>query len=426
MMKLDAITDELLARKRSDFSVIERVVRRGSAMLDGVRRVDDDRRIRIVVHRDVGRGRGTGVLELTGEHGDDAKAVVDDAEDRALQMIGPAWTTPAAAAPARVEVEDPSLAERELRLEEIAARVVRGLVGAVDAEAGIEQHTVRLSTGSTAGKGLAVKWTESRVTIRAVIEAGGRTGELAAEARRIADLELDDRIRRLIVDLGERATATPPKPGSYAVVLHAAAHAHGGGYGLWHALVGQADAALVRQGLSRYRPGRPIAPRANAVDEPLTVISDGTLPFAVRSTPAGEAGEPVRRWSLVERGVALGLALDLREAALARAEPNGGARNLVVPGGKTPLAELVRPGETPVLEVRRLAWLDLDPRTGLAVARIGAGTLHEAGGPRPIAGGTLRIDVIAALALARRSKETAIEGPVHGPAALRLDGVAIS
>jgi hypothetical protein len=425
MMKLDAITDELLDRKRSDWSVLERVVRRGSATLDGVRRIDDDRRIRLVVHRDVGRGRGTGVLELTGERGDDARAVVDDAEDRALRMIGPAWTTPAPAATARVELEDPELADPELELADVAARVVRGLVGAVDAEVGLEQHAVRLATGSTAGKGLRVKWTETRVTIRAVIGNGGRSGELIAEARRIADLDLEERVRRLIVDLGERATAVPPKPGTYAVVLHAAAHAHGG-YGLWHALVGQADAALVRQGLARYRPGRPIAPRATAVDEPLTVISDGTIRFGVRSTPAGDAGEPVRRWQLVDGGVAAGLALDLREAALAREEPNGGVRNLVVPGGTTPLAELVRPGATPVLEVRRLAWLDLDPRTGLAVARVAAGTLHDAAGHHPIAGGTLRLDVIAQLALARRSKEAAIEGPIHGPAALRLDDVAIS
>jgi hypothetical protein len=423
VIELDAITGELLRRKRSDWSAIERVIRRGVARLDGLRRRDDDRRLRLVVHRDVGRGRGTGVIELAGDRGDDAVAIVDDAEARAIAMIGPAWITPPPAAPARVEVEDPALAEAAL--DAVAARALRGLVGAVDAEVVVEHHAVRLATGSTAGKGLAVKWAETRVAIQAVIENRGRTGELAAEARRIGDLRIEDRLRALIVELDERTTAAAPPPGSYAVVLHAAAHAHGG-YGVWDAIVGQADAALVRQGLSRYRPGRPIAARATTVDEPLDVISDGTLAFGVRSTPAGEAGEPVRRWKLVEAGVARGPALDLREAALARREPNGGVRNLVIPTGRAPLADLLRAGGAPVLEVRRLAWLDLDARTGLAVARIAAGTLHGAAGRRPIAGGTLRLDVVAALASARRSKEPLVEGPIHGPAALRLDDVAVT
>jgi predicted Zn-dependent protease len=285
---------------------------------------------------------------------------------------------------------------------------------------------VRLATGGISGRDLAVKWTETRVGVHATIERDGLTALVAAHARRIADLRLDERLRRARDELADRASATAPAPGVYTVVLRAPAHAHDG-YGLWQALVAQADGALVRQGLSRYRVGSEIAPRAAQAEVPLDVLSDGTLPFGVLSAPAGDRGEPVRRFAVVERGIARGLSLDQREAALAQEEPNGGIRNLVIGAGTAPLAEVIAPAAgASLVDVDRFAWLDLDPRTGVAVARIAAGGIRDGSGRRPIAGGTLRLDAIAAIASARRSREQVLEGAVFGPVAMRLDGVAIT
>jgi hypothetical protein len=425
VISLETLTAELRKGKRSsDWSVVERVTRRGTSRpRDGFHRIDDDSWIELVVHRDVGRGRGTGEVELAGDRGDDPASIVAEAEARALAMIGPAWTTPAPAAPARVDLVDDQLVDI---VPSTAPTALVGLATGTDAEAVVEHITVRLATGGISGRELAVTWTETRVRVRATIERDGHTVEIAAEARRIADLHLDARLRGAIGELGDRAGAAAPAPGVYTVVLRAAAHAHGG-YGLWQALVAQADGALVRQGLSRYRLGSEIAPRASHVDEPLDVTSDGTLPFGIRSAPAGDRGEPVRRFAVVERGIARGLSLDQREGSLAQREPNGGIRNLVIGAGTTPIGELIAPaaGAT-IVDVDRLAWLDLDPRTGTAVARIAAGGIRDAGGRRPIAGGTLRLDAIAAIASARRSRELATEGAVLGPAALRVDGVAIT
>jgi predicted Zn-dependent protease len=426
VISLDAIVAELRRRKAAaaaDWSVIERVTRRGVARSGGsFRRLDDAVRIGLVVHHDVGKGRGTGELVLEGDRGDAPASIIADADARALAMIGPPWTAPAPAAPARVELVDPLL---EKITDATATTALSGVPAAVDAEAIVEHVAVRLATGGSGGRNLSVAWAETRVAVRAMVEKSGRTIEIVAEARRLGDLRLGERIRRASTELDELAGAGTPEAGSYSVVLHASAHAHGG-YGLWQALVAQADAALVRQGLARYRPGSEIAPRAATADDPLDVISDGTLAFGTRSAPAGDRGEPVRRFVVIERGVARGLSLDQREAALAHREPNGGIRNLVVLPGRTAADELIRVAGAAVIEVKRFAWLDLDPRTGHAVARIAAGVVHDDKGHRPIAGGTLRFDVIAALASARRSRELATEGAIHGPTALRIDGVTIT
>jgi predicted Zn-dependent protease len=421
-LTLEKLTAELRKRKRSDWSVVERTTRRATARPGrSLARLDDETRITLVVHLDVGRGRGTGELELEGDLGDEAIPIIEAAEARALASIGPAWETPAQAAPARVELVDPAIAQLD---DGSAATVLAGLPANAQGEATIESTSVRLATGGLSGRDLAVRWEETRIAVRAVVEAAGRTAELRAEARRVEDLRFAERIRLALAELAEPAGGSVA-PGTYGVVLHAAAHAHGG-YGVWGAIVAQADAALARQGLSRLRLGEPIAPRAAQTDDPLTITSDGTLAFGVLSAPTGERGEPVRKFAVVDRGVARGLAYDQREAALVRREPNGGIRNLVVAPGKPALAELLAAGGAPIVEVRRLAWLDLDPRSGYVVARIGAGTLRDGITETPIAGGTLRFDAIAALAFARRSAETTPEGPVVGPSAIRFDGLTIT
>jgi hypothetical protein len=425
-INLDMLVRELRRRDVLAWSAIQRTIHRGVAR-DDLRRIDDAVRIGIVVHRDLGRGRGIGDVELDGDHGtDDAAAVVDEAFDRAAQVVGPPWPTPAPAAPARVEIEDASLTSGPA--DDIAMRI-RGELARHAATAGapiatadvaVERQAARVVSRGIADRELAVQWRETAIAVRATLARGARSIDLAVDARRAGDLALASRIRQLVAQLDDLDSAVATPPGRYAVVLHAAAHSHGG-FGVWQAIVGEADAARVRQGLARYKPGKPIAPDAATVAEPLTVSSDGTLAWGLRSAPVGDRGEPVRKFVLVDRGIARGVGLDMREAGLARAEPNGGVRDLVVERGRVGADELVRPTTGPVLEVSRLSWLDLDPPTGLVVARIAVGAIHDERGRRAVTGGTLRGDALMALASAQRSRELTTEGLVHGPVAIRID-----
>jgi predicted Zn-dependent protease len=179
----------------------------------------------------------------------------------------------------------------------------------------------------------------------------------------------------------------------------------------------------VRLGLSRYRPGqRLFGPERGGG---FTLSSDGTVPFGERSAPFGELGEPVRRFDLVEDGVAAELALDAREAGLAGAPPNGGVRNLALGRGASRAAQLLEPGARPLIEVASLAWLEVDPRSGELAGAIESGTRHDRGAATPVTGGVLAGNLFELLGRARLASETMNERWYRGPALVRIDDVAI-
>jgi predicted Zn-dependent protease len=202
------------------------------------------------------------------------------------------------------------------------------------------------------------------------------------------------------------------------------------GWGWFAPLVAHAAAGWVRLGLSRYRPGQPVFGPDRGGDR-FTLASDGTVPFGERSAPFGELGEPVRRFELVEDGVAAELALDAREAALAGASPNGGVRNLALGRGASHAAALLEPGARPLIEVSSLAWLEVDPRSGDVAGAIENGTRRDrgaagaAGGAVAVAGGVLAGNLFELLGRARLASETMTERWYRGPALVRIDDVAI-
>ena len=193
---------------------------------------------------------------------------------------------------------------------------------------------------------------------------------------------------------------------------------HGGGYGMWSVFASQADAILEREGLTRYREGVAIAPGADTIAEPLSITSDGALDHGTRSAPVGDDGDAIRAFSIVERGVASGLGLSPREAAFRKRDPNGGVRNLVVA-----LGSLQKPDGARVVEIRRLRSLAIDPYTGDASFEIALGFDRTAG--KAFAGGTVRLDLIAALAKAKRSATPLRRGPYAGPSAVQIDDVEL-
>jgi hypothetical protein len=266
--------------------------------------------------------------------------------------------------------------------------------------------------------GARADWAASSVRARALIATGDRSLEVVREARRPADLALEIGIATALADLERLASAGAPVPGPCSVVLTADAHLHGAGLGVWAAFAAQADAVLEREGLTRYRLDSAIAPGAEAVSEPLSIDSNGALDFATRSAPVGDSGDAVRRFGMVERGRCVGLGLDSREAALRKRDPNGGVRNLVVAVGTW---DEKLPTDQRVVEIRRLRALAIDPYTGDASLELGLAIDHKNGDATPFTAGTVRLDLIAALARARRSRSVIRRGAYQGPATVMID-----
>ena len=410
------LAQRLPRRNFGAWSVVERI--QDIAVVDdrrALQRREHRTRLTLVVHIDVPRGRGSARLDL-----DSFDASPDDVIDQAASLaraaIGPAWFSAPPAAPAKVAISDDSLFQREL---DAAARntlaALRRPPGVtLSARLSILRETVTV----TASSGFQLTWPAT--SLRADLSVSSASSHLAIvrTARRADDLELDLAIADAATDLALLASASPPAPGPVALWLRPDALLPDDDLGLWAVLAQQADPATLRHSLSRFRPGSELAAGAAQLAEPLSVVSDGALDHAIRSSPLSDDAVAVRRFPLVDRGMAIGVGLSSRDAALANTDPNGGVRNLVVSPGTWPAA----PSPTVrTLEVRRLHALTLSP-TGDATLDIALALDHAPDrAPRPVTTGTIHLDALASLALARRSPQLLRRGAYLGPASILIE-----
>lgn len=378
-LEADADVEEWVIRG-FDRRVVSRVL--GGAGLDEERR-HRGFEITVFVDREQTRGEASFVVGP----GDDAAVgpSLAAAVARAKLDRGPLWRLPRPAAPARVELADAALLEdpaaaaaraaADLAAADRRARVGRGRID-------VEAARFRLLSSA----GFDRDYAATRVEATATLIAGSRrlrvAAPFAARARRSTDLDLAARLEAATARLLARSGADPTPLGRHDLVIDAVAlEALGLERGWLAPLAAQASGARARRSLSRYQPGQSVYGQAPVSGDPLTLLSDGAIDFALASAPFGDFGEPVRRFALIERGRAAGLALDAREAALRGRRPNGGLRNLVVGPGERSRAQLAS-GERPILEITELAWLDTEPASGHIAAEIALAYRHEGDGRR--------------------------------------------
>jgi PmbA/TldA metallopeptidase C-terminal domain len=402
-----------------------------------------------VVFRDSERGRGGARLWLDGAAGDDdrARRLIARMAERASLAIGPAWTLPAPAAPARVRVSDSDIAGDEAAVVDTALAQLAKLNGRAASipRARIEAET-RWHRADTS-RGFASHYQATSTAFDVAVESHGARERIRGRVRSASQLALARRVADAARTGARRAAAKPLEPGRYDLLLRPAAitgpcawleSAEPAGYGWFAPLVAHVSAEWVRLGISAYQPGHAVfdrgrEPRLAAAEavrrddrshraDPFTLSSDGTIDLAPLSAPFGDLGEPVRRFEIVREGRAAGLALDHREAALARSAPNGGVRNLALAPGRTPARGLLDADQRPLLDVAELAWIDADPRSGAVSAAIRLATLR--GGA--VAGGLVVGNAFDLLGRARLSVETGTRGWYRGPIAIRIDGVDIA
>lgn len=404
--ELDLVLAALDARRELTDWTVEIVTTRAAWRGRGLAEADGEfleRAITATVHRDLPSGRGTATVRLDPDRSLDA--ALTRASARAAAAVGPAWRAPPPAAPARVELLDPTLdpGAPAAALAALSAALddAVGTRAVYDATLAVElvEHELYSQRGQRA------RWLASALRVEAGFD-DDRPRRVTGAARRQGELALAEAVAR---------TEPPPSPhrlaaGTYPVILSAAAILDGD-RGLLEAFVAQADPQLERQGLARYRPGRPVTDGAT-----VTIHSDGALPFGWHSAPLGPTGEPVRRFPLVVDGVAGDLALDTRAAALLGRTANGGARGLVVEPGPDEL------DDPDALVIDRFDWLELDRITGWF--RAGFGVARRGGAGASLGAGVLRGDAVALLARARRSRATYASPSYRGPAAWHLGPVA--
>ncbi len=370
-----------------------------------------------LLFRDSDTGRGSARVDLGGEDEAAAAAMLAAGAEQAALAVGPAWVLPPPAAPARVEVADPdvigNLAGVVGDMSAELSRVKELAVARAELAAELTTHRVVSSHEFTS------EYQETRLSYDVIVAGGSR---LRGAGRRLGRSGLREAIGLAVQANKVRGGVRPMEPGTYDLLLGPGALAMPG-FGCFAPLVEQASGERIRLGLSRYRPGQKVF--AHGGDD-FTLVSDGAIPFGLLSAPFGSLGEPVRRFVLVEDGVAVDAALDLREGALAGVPPNGGVRNLVLsPGGET-AAALSAPGERPLLTIRELAWLDADPLSGDLTAEIALAGLDRTGAsPVVVTGGLFSGNAFDLLGRARRSRESGEAAWYRGPRAVRIDRVEV-
>jgi hypothetical protein len=402
--------------KVADWTVIAREQEIATAD-DHLARREECHRIALIVHHDLPRGRGSARLELVATDVNPDELVAQ-AIKLATAAVGPPWQSVPVAAPASVTVFDPELAGQAV--ETIAASLVERALRPKDATVELVGSAMVERVEATTRAGLVTKWTASQLRLRGVIATATRSLAVGAEGRVRRDVagRFDEELAAARADLADLERAAAPNPGLVTLVLRSAAMLAGETPGgVWSVFAPQADAVLERQGLTRYRPGTLVAAGADRISPPLSIVSDGARDFGLLSAPLGEDGDAVRKFTLVDRGLGATLALSMREAALRRGEPNGGVKNLDVALGEWDGL----PGTGRTIEVKRLRHVAIDPYTGDASFDLELATEGEA----PITGGTVRLDLIAALAGARRSRSRIELAGYRGPDAIAIDGVEL-
>jgi predicted Zn-dependent protease len=391
------VTDWVIVDRDQEIAVVDEQVPK-------LRRVERRTRWQLTVHEDTPNGRGSAHVTLdVGEAS--VETIVDQAIRLARATVGPAWRSTPPAAPARVALIDDELARRDpIDAADALLHAAHRPEGATVVAAAT---FLRERVTAVAHAGFRTTWSAARLRVDALVTAGEHALRVSRTARRARELDLDNALASAARDAAQLASAAGPTRGLCTLMLGEEAML-GGGLGVWQAFAFQADAIVERQGLTRYREKAPIVPGADQLPEPLTIASDGALDFGVRSAPLGDEGDAVRRFPLVDRGIAVGLGLSPREAALRRRDPNGGVRNLVVSSGSATEAT----ARDRLVEIRRLRDLSIDRYTG--DARLEIALAIDRG--KPITGGTVRLDLIDALARAHRSAARIRRGAYEGPA----------
>lgn len=430
----------MLKREHIDEWVItQRTGRRVVAALDGLRTVHatDRRELEVVLYRDLRQGRTSASVVVADPDLSDLERLIAAAAQRANSGLGPAWKLPPPAAPARVDVSDPTIVADT---QGVALATIEGLVLGADKLPGKPRITAaRVATEARetavhTSSGFLRTKAETFVELDATLRDGRTTQPVWRRARRRADVDVAGQLRLANARLRDRAAAVPVAPGRYDVVLGtdaivcagAPAAARDCRYRWFSSFVAQADANNQRRGLARYRPGQPVF-GDDKRGTGLTLSSDGTLPFGWFSTPFTDLGDAVRSFPLVKHGVADRLAMDLREAGLRKQTGNGGVRNLVLAPGDASDAALLTPKKRPLLSVAGVAGFLCEPRNGGFSAQLGLAYVYDNHKKtrQPVVAGYMRGNLFELFAGARFAEETSFHTWYAGPRLIRFHNVRV-
>jgi predicted Zn-dependent protease len=328
-----------------------------------------------------------------------------------------------------VETVDPALAAsdgaRLAALDELSER----LLAAVATEPGVRLSSAELfATASEISlrnsQGIRASRSETEVFCDLVLLAsdGTQTAEhhTLPQRRRLADLDVEEMVRRSARFARDslRSTLTSTHEGPAVISGEALVD-------LFSPLLFHTSARAAYQSMSRFALGASICADEPVQGDRLTFISNALLPYGQASTPFSEEGLPGERVILIQGHHLCSWWAEQRYADYLNIRPTGSFANIEIPPGIHTVQDLLEDNE-PVYHLVAFSWLTPDALTGDFVAEIKLGYRLEHGQAIPIKGGSLRGNLLEALAQVRLSRETQFTGSYTGPQALRFERLTIA
>lgn len=385
------------------------------------------------IYHDHDGGRGAAGISLQPGDLGGLAARLDEAVYLAGLTHNPPYTLPpAATAYPEVAAWDEAIATPAAAAHvarDLAAEVRAALAGETDVrlssmELFLDSATIQLRTST----GVAAARRATRAECELVVTSRDASG-VESEAqdlwtrRRAADLDPAGRAVRQAGYARDSLRATLPTAGAVLVVLPAETMLP------FFAAVAFRSAAGARyRDATPWQVGAPIAERAAAAGpfDRLDLASDATLPYGLETRAFDDQGIAARRFSLIADGRLQRYWASQRYADYLGIEATGGIANWVLAPGPTPAADLLQPGDQPLIEVVTFSWLNPDDITGEFVGEIRLGYQITHAGRVPIKGGAVSGNVFAALMHAQFSRETVRLGNYEGPALCRFHGLDVA
>jgi len=388
----------------------------------GAPRAEDTEDIAVALFRDLPSGRAGVSLRVTQRDLPRLPDLLASAARDAATAVGPSWRLPPPAAPARVPLDDSRVAGNPAAaLAALDEQLRDAGVQPGDQDVAAEVTTAAIATSG----GLRTSFSATVIDVRATVRDRGARSAVQLRRRRFDQMDLPGQAARARARCQIRAAATSAPAGTYDLVVGADALGHPGtGWGLLGPLAAQAADNAANRGTARYLPGQ-IALAGDG--DPITVWSDGALPFGLLSRPFGELGEAVRRFALIEDNRAADVGRTARLAGVAGGLVNGGVRNLVLTPGQRSGDELLAPGDVPVLEVQAWSWLRTDAAAGSFLGEVEAGLVHRVGQPpQPVASNLVSGDAFAAWSNALLGEQSTFLGWYSGPSTIKFRGIQVA
>ena len=325
-----------------------------------------------------------------------------------------------------IETSDPLLSGEG---SEALADTMDRLRAAVASRSGVrlssaEIYATRSQRSLRNSRGLSASSQSTRVYLDFVLIAheDGKEAEFHAEVerRRLADMMIAGTVDAYATFARHSLRARPPTTATGPVLLSGAALPE-----FFGPIIFNTSGQAQYQKVSRIRPGEFVSGEAPRGDR-LTLTSDATRPFGLRSAPFDDEGIPAQTVAVIRDGIFTRPWADARYAAYLGITPTGSFANLTVPTGAWSLDALRAAESGPVYEIVAFSWFNPDVISGDFACEIKLGYRHDANGTTPIKGGSLTGNVFTALADARLSSEAFSDGAYFGPAGIRFAALTVA